>query len=140
MKQIHKLMATPGSMARLKQELTRQKQLLEQVRACLPATLKPQLLAAVLTDKALTLWVNSPAWASRLRYLAPQLMRQLRQQGLAIEHLHPRIIPPRAAMQPSRRRRVAGLSEKSAEILRQTAESLEAGPLREALRRLSRHR
>ena len=133
-------MGTPGSMAQLKHELARQQRLIEQVRSALPDPLKQQLLAAVLSGKSLTLWVNSPAWASRLRYLAPQLMRQLQQQGLMIEHLHPRIIPPQMKAGRGPSRRPAGLSEKSAESLRQTAETLEAGPLREALLRLSGHR
>lgn len=127
-------------MAQLNKELALQQQLMEQVRACLPPPLDQQLLAAVLNGRALTLWVNSPAWASRLRYLAPQLMRQLGRLGLMVEHLHPRIIPAQVIGKRGGRRQPTKLSENSAKLLRQTAEALEDGPLQEALKRLSRHR
>jgi hypothetical protein len=139
MKPIQKLIDTPGHLAQLKRSLERQQMLLAQVRKSLPPPLDKQLLGATLNDGRLSLWVDSPAWASRLRYMAPQLLRQLRQQGLAIDHLRPLIVPQKSPTRKRGGRRPASLSRDNAKLLLQTAEALEAGPLQEALRRLSRH-
>ena len=139
MRKIRKLLNTQGALTQLKRALEQQQSLVEQVRACLPPPLKEQLQAAILNGRSLTLLVHSPVWASRLRYQAPQLLRQLRQQGLVVEQLRPRIIPAVKERHPTRRRQIGALSASSAESLRQVANSLETGPLQEALRRLSRH-
>lgn len=139
MQRIQKLLNTQGLLAQLKRELAQQQSLLEQVRASVPSPLSEQLLSAVLSGRTLTLLVHSPVWASRLRYLAPQLLRQLRQQGLAVEQIRPRIVPAQDAKRQTQGRQPVALSPHSAESLRQAADALKPGPLREALRRLSRH-
>jgi hypothetical protein len=139
MKPIRKVLNAPGLLSQLKKELTRQQTLTEQVRASLPPPLNEQLLGASLSGRRLSLWVNSPAWASRLRYMAPQLLRQLRKQGLAIEHLRPHIVPEKGVAKRSGSHRAAALSPNSARQLLRAAEALEPGPLQDALRRLSRH-
>jgi len=139
MQRIQKLLNTQGLLAQLKKQLAQQQTLLEQVRASLPSPLNEQLLSAVLNSRTLTLLVHSPVWASRLRYLAPQLLRQLRQQGLVIEQIRPRIVPAQGAKRQTQARQPVVLSPHSAESLRQAADALKHGPLQEALRRLSRH-
>lgn len=139
MKSIQKLISTQSTLASLGDQLTCQAKLMQQVKACLTAPLDEHIQAAVLKDQALTLFVNSPAWASRLRYLAPQLIRQLKQAGLIIQEVRARIIPEAGMGMKSRQRHRPILSEESAETLRSTAEGLEAGALREAMLRLSRH-
>jgi hypothetical protein len=136
---ITKLLKAQSNLTQLNRQLAQHQKLAEQVRDLLPPPLDEQLLAAVLNGRRLTLLVRSPVWASRLRYLAPQLLRQLRQQGLLVEQLHPRIVPEQGKPRKSAPRNVPVLSPQSAKLLRQTAEALEAGPLREALVRLSRH-
>ncbi|MGD8910295.1 MAG: DciA family protein [Chromatiales bacterium] len=139
MNSITKILHTQGSLTQLNRQLAQQQRLAERVRDLLPPPLNEQLLAAVLNDRRLTLLVQSPVWASRLRYLAPQLLRQLRQQGLLVEQLHPRIVPAEGKTRKSTPRKASVLSPQNAKLLRQTAEALEAGPLREALLKLSRH-
>ena len=140
MRDIRRLLGTQGVLKQLQNQLARQQALTEQVRSMLPAPLNEHLSAAVLIDEKLSLLVASPVWASRLRFLAPQLMRQLRQQGLALSQIQPRIIPEnplarrQRSLQPARKP-----SPGSAEALRQAADAMEPGPLQEALRRLSRH-
>jgi hypothetical protein len=136
---ITKLLRAQGTLTRLNRQLAQHQRLTEQLRNLLPPPLNEQLLAAVLNGGRLTLLVPSPVWASRLRYLAPQLLRQLRQQGLLVEQLHPRIVPQQGQLRSSGHRKSPVLSQQSARLLHQTAETMEAGPLREALLRLSRH-
>jgi hypothetical protein len=139
MHQIRKLLNTQGTLTQLRQALAQQQKLLQTVRDCLPSPLNDQLQAAVLNGRTLSLMVHSPVWASRLRYQAPQLLRQLRQQGLTIEQIRPRITPAVGITRKTKHRQVEAMSPGSAKALSQVAETLEAGPLQDALRRLSRH-
>ncbi|MCU7810154.1 MAG: DUF721 domain-containing protein [Candidatus Thiodiazotropha sp. (ex Notomyrtea botanica)] len=133
-------MASRSALTLLGKQLSNQKVLAEQIKALLPSPLNEHIHGAVMHTRTLSLFVNSPVWASRLRYLAPELLRQLRQQGLIIDRVRTKIV----AQEASKTNRRSGwkrlsLSEKSAEILRQTAVALEDKPLREAMLRLSRH-
>jgi hypothetical protein len=139
MRSIHSLIRDRGPLAQLKRQLSAQQALASQVAKLLPSPLNEQLQGAVLSGRRLALLVNSPVWASRLRYLAPQLARQLRQRGLPVEQVVPRIVPEERKTTSGRPSRSISLSKKNAQMLRQTAESLESGPLQDALRRLSRH-
>lgn len=138
MRSVQKVLARQGTLAQLRQQLKAQETLTEEVRKLLPAPLNQQLQGAVINARRLTLLVNSPVWASRLRYLAPQLQRQLHQNGLAVDQIVPRIVPERGKAPTRRHARARPLSAQNAELLRQTAESLEPGPLQEAMLRLSR--
>ncbi|MCU7844366.1 MAG: DUF721 domain-containing protein [Candidatus Thiodiazotropha sp. (ex Monitilora ramsayi)] len=140
MKSVKQCIAHHTSLASLGTQLSRQKALTEQVRNLLPAPLNEQIAGAVIQIRTLTLWVSSPVWASRLRYLAPQLLKQLKHQGLILDRIHPRVLVPdnsRTTRQRTHKR--LALSEESAETLRRTAVSLEDKPLREAMLRLSSH-
>ena len=138
MQSVQKLLSKQGTLTQLKRQLKAQQSLTEQIRKCLPAPLDEQLQGAVLSGRRLALLVNSPVWASRIRYLAPQLLRQLRQQGLVVDQIVPRILLEQGKPRTKRHARARPLSAENAEILRQTADSLEPGPLQEAMRRLSR--
>ncbi len=140
MQRVQKLLNSQGALNQLKRQLEAQQSLTEEVRKLLPPPLNEQLKGAVLSGRRLTLLVNSPVWASRLRYLAPQLSRQLRHNGLPVEQVLPRIVPEQTKAHSRRKARALHLSEKNAEMLRQAADALEPGPLQEAMRRLSRHR
>ena len=140
MKSVKQCIAHHSSLVSLSAQLSRQKALTEQVKNLLPTPLNEQIAGAVIQSRTLTLWVNSPVWASRLRYLAPQLLRQLKQQGLILDQIHPRVLllENNRSIRHSTRERLA-LSKESAETLRRTAVSLEDKPLREAMLRLSSH-
>lgn len=141
MKRLKQYFASDSVLTSLRARLEAQNALKEQVRKCLPTPIDEQIESAVLHSRTLTLWVNSPVWASRLRYLAPQLLRQLKQEGLLLERIQPRIQVERAKKTVKRRSgRKIQLSDGSAEALRHTADSIQDRSLREALIRLSRHR
>lgn len=139
MQRLRRLISAKGPLAQLNRQLAEQKRLTAEIRKELPAPLDAQLQGAVMSGRTLSLLVHSPVWASRLRYLAPRLLRQLKQRGLDIEQIHPRIVPEQLPRRHPGAPRAPRLSPHSAEALRQTAETLEPGPLQEALRRLSRH-
>ena len=139
MRKIQQFISSHATLATLGQRLTHQRALLDQVRALLPSPLSTQLQAAVLEARTLSLFVDSPVWASRLRYLAPELMRKLKQQDLIVDQVRTRIVPESRRGNAARGGQRLRLSAHSAEQLRQTAVALTDEPLREALLRLSRH-
>jgi hypothetical protein len=140
MKRVKQYLASDSVLTSLKTQLAAQSALKERVQKLLPAPIDEQIENAVMHSRTLTLWVNSPVWASRLRYLAPQLLRQLKQGGFILDRIQPRI-QVAETRRPLKRRtgRKIQLSHGSAEALRHTADSLQDRPLREALMRLSRH-
>ncbi|MCU7904643.1 MAG: DUF721 domain-containing protein [Candidatus Thiodiazotropha sp. (ex Epidulcina cf. delphinae)] len=137
---VTKILASHAAPARLGEKLSAQKALFQRVRQYLPPPLDSQLKAAVLQEQTLSLFVTSPVWASRLRYLIPQLQRQLRENGLSVDRLRTRILPGGAAepAKPKLKRRLK-LSRKSGDLLRQTAASIDDRQLRDAMLRLSSH-
>ncbi|MCU7858384.1 MAG: DUF721 domain-containing protein, partial [Candidatus Thiodiazotropha sp. (ex Lucinoma kastoroae)] len=106
----------------------------------LPMPLDTQLKAAVLQDGTLSLFVISPVWASRFRYLLPQLQRQLRENGVTVDRLRTRILPSDTAkpIRAIQKQRIK-LSRESSKQLRQAAASIDDQPLRDAILRLSQH-
>ncbi|MEJ2593485.1 MAG: DciA family protein [Candidatus Thiodiazotropha sp.] len=139
MRKLQQFISSHATLATLGQRLSRQRALLDQVRGLLPSPLSTQLQAAVLEARTLSLFVDSPVWASRLRYLAPELMRKLKQQDLIVDQVRTRIVPESRRSNATRGRQRLQLSAQSAEQLRQTAVALTDEPLREAMLRLSRH-
>lgn len=139
MKTIQQFISSHTTLATLGKRLSTQRVLLEQVRALLPAPLSGQLQAAVLETRTLSLFVDSPVWASRLRYLAPELIRHLKRQDLIVDQVRTRIIPGQLKRRAASGGNRLQLSARSAEQLRQAAATLTDEPLREAMLRLSSH-
>jgi hypothetical protein len=71
---------------------------LGQVRAALPAHLRPHILSAGLEQGRLTIGVTSAAWAARLRYSTAALRKALAEAtGTHIVSVRIRVVPPGAA-------------------------------------------
>ncbi len=115
---------------------------LESVDQALQRLLGPSLAGhcrvANIARETLVLQTASATWGSRLRYLAPSILQQLSKQlgWNQVRHtkvqVRPEAFPNRE--QPARR---AHLSRKSADLLREVAESTEDPELRDAFLRLS---
>jgi hypothetical protein len=90
-----------------------------------------------LKKETLILGVRSSAWAARLRFAAPEIIKQLQcQLSLAVTGIEVRIIPETLDIQPVNRR-PEGMSMDNATLLAQTAEGVDHPGLREALYRLA---
>ncbi|MBT2968794.1 MAG: DUF721 domain-containing protein [Candidatus Thiodiazotropha sp. (ex Ctena orbiculata)] len=140
MKWVSKIVASGAIHGKLGKQLASQRALHEQLKLLLPTPLDSQLKASVLQHGRLTLFVASPVWASRFRYLMPQLQRQLQQRGI-------RVAKVRTAILPDESKRAARIKEGDQPVLsqevgrqmRQLAKTIEDPLLRDALLRLSRH-
>lgn len=132
---LHKLLAAPdGALAQLLADGRRQQQLLDQVRQRLPGELADAVASAGIADGALHLGVTSGAWASRLRFLAPQLRRQLGQPlNEVCVHVLACATPPPAAAAPT----VQPLSSASRAHLQAVADATADPRLAGALRALA---
>lgn len=103
----------------------------------LPAELAAHCKVLNLKNEILILATPSPAWAGRLRFAAPDLIRQLKCRfSLEVRQVdlktHPEAVEIQPVIRPSLR-----VSMRSATLLAQTAETVKHPPLREALLRLA---
>ncbi|OQX36496.1 MAG: hypothetical protein B0D84_01415 [Candidatus Sedimenticola endophacoides] len=115
-----------------------QRQLCDQVHELLPEQLRPHCLATVLVRDRLRIYADSPAWASRLRYLTRDLGAALRGAGIKVGGIHVRVLV--AGRTPRRRPHAPrNLSPESARLIRQLSDEISDPMLSAALRRLSRH-
>jgi hypothetical protein len=88
-------------------------------------------------SKTLVLGATSPAWAARLRFAGPELVRQLQAHcSLDIAMLQIRIRPESSENRPICRAKPK-LSLESGTLLAQTAQNIEHRGLKEALFRLA---
>ncbi len=107
------------------------------VLGVLPQDMAAHCSVMNLKKETLVLGVRSPAWASRLRFAAPRLLKQLQcQLSLEVRRLDVRVIPEREEI-PLPSRRPVGMSLDNATLLARTADSVDHPQLREALYRLA---
>ena len=119
---------------------SRDEQLLIAVRTRLPDPLCVLCIGAVLSEKSLTLFVDSPSWAGRLRFLKEQLQSDLAPLGVTFHQLRVKVYhaPQHKPAGPTHHR-ASSLSNDNALLIRQSAESVSDQQLRDALLRLSTH-
>ncbi|WP_293646310.1 DUF721 domain-containing protein [Thiolapillus sp.] len=121
-----------GHLARM---LQKQQALLEQIRQLLPDTLKPHCIHARLNGTRLILHTDSPVWATRLRFHAPQILDRTRKLAPNLTKLDVRIFLP-DAIRPGRKP-LGSLPRRTAELVSQLADSIDDDAIRAALKRLS---
>jgi len=103
----------------------------------LPEPLKPHCHVLAVRGRTLVLAADSPVWASRLRFHAPQLQRQLARCG-ALDKVRVRVRPPSAdAAAPQSRRSLRPRNRAGNESLRQAARTVSDPELKSALLRLA---
>ncbi len=139
MHSLNDVLNTRNHLRQLGQRLAEYAGLLERVQESLASPINQQVKAAVMQNGRLTLFTESPAWASRLRYMAPQLQRTLASKGIPTDRIEVRISPGSTAARQKPGRKAEAMSEHSSESLRLTAEALTDSDLKQALLRLSRH-
>jgi len=97
-KSLSELLAGGGKrLSRLVERAAERSQVLEQVRAALPARLAQAVASAGITQGQLTVGVVGAVWASRLRYLSESVRSQVgKSAGITIRSVKVRVVPPPA--------------------------------------------
>jgi len=116
--------------------LDQQQTLLEKIRQLLPRPLGDHLISAQMHQRKLVLHVDTPAWASRLRYQTPSLLKSLTGFPSGPNSIQVRIQPHPVQNQENRSHCIS-LSAEAARQLRNTAEGLHDPALSAALQRLA---
>lgn len=132
------LLLSVGTTARLLEHARQLQSIDTHLSACLGAEAAAHAQVANRSNGQLVIHADSAAWATRLRYLAPQLLRCLRKtpsladlQGINIK-VSPLAQPASPVTRP------AILSADNAALLDSTADTLSDPALRTALKRLAR--
>ena len=82
-------------LADLAERVRERRAILDQLKTLLPPDLAARIATAGLDRGRLSIGVTSAAWASRLRYMAPQLRRDLGNAlGIGIDSVRIRVVRP----------------------------------------------
>jgi hypothetical protein len=133
LKSVRRLLQDKPTLQRLDQELKAQKTLLTDLRQCLPTELADHCASAHIRENTLVVHTDSPAWATRLRYLAPQLVIAVAGEYPAVQSVSVRLIVQQRVSVP---KPTARHSDRAAEIIHTSADCAKPGPVQDALRRL----
>lgn len=111
----------------------------DHVRRCLPTAFAPRCSGAELEAGTLTVYMDSAANATVLRYQQRELQSRLAADGLTCDRIRvqvlPKVLPPAAAPRTARE-----FAESARRRLETTAASLEDGALRRSIQKLARGR
>lgn len=110
------------------------------IRKALPPVLAHSCRAASLDRQCLVLAVPGAAHATRIRQLTPTLLRRLQECGWNLTRIEIRVQAGLAAYGPARPpREVRPLDRQALDSFRQLQQSVEPGPLADAIGRLLKH-
>lgn len=143
-KPVAKLLRTQPQLALLERAIRERQALLEQVHRILPSEMAAHCTSACLDKGAMHLLCDSPTWASRLRYMVPQLLSELRRQHPGLANIQVRIAqkgttgPARSPSGQAHPRPRPRGSSHAAQSVEETAQNLAGDPLGQALRRLAK--
>ena len=130
-----------SALGRLASRVATQQKLLAAVRACLPADLRAHCKAVALQRTQLTVFTQSSAWATRLRYAVGPMATELAKRDMpAPEKIHVRVLAPLETVEIRVKSCRNGLSSESAQVLLTTANTVSDPALAAALRKLAAHR
>lgn len=108
------------------------------LQALLPEPLKAHCRLLAVRGDILVLAADSPVWAARLRFHAPQLVKQLnRTQTVTLHTIQIRVRPPERIVPAQRRQSMPRRSKNSTTALQQVAQTVSDAGLKTALLRLA---
>jgi hypothetical protein len=104
----------------------------------LPDPLKAHCHLLAIREETLVLAADSPVWAARLRFHAPQLVKQLkRSQTVKLRTIRIRVRPPERQIPAAPREATISRSKNSTAALQQVAQTVSDPGLKTALLRLA---
>lgn len=125
--------------------ITRTKQLkrfTSQLRRHLDAELAPHCYIGNLEKSSLTIMVDSAAWATKLRFVAPTLIAPLRQESPVfseIKQIMVKVLTPTPESEVSIHTQGPQMNEENARGIESLADDIDDPALQQALHKLARH-
>lgn len=132
---VRDLLTGSPAVARAMEAQRREDALLARVRDLLAPGARPHCLQATLKGGALTVIVDAAAWATRLRYLAPELVRGLSAVGVTAAKIRARPADKEPIRQTAQR--VPRLSAAAVDHLTAAAEDMSDPGMAAVFRRLA---
>lgn len=129
-----------GELAGLFRHVSELRMFQDKLKTKLPSPLCEHFILANISEDTLTLHTDSPAWAARLRFITPDILKYAQQ----LRRLHSpqtiriKVVPP--ASQSTSVKRMINLSHKNAQLIQDTADSINDPVLRAALTRLAQNK
>ncbi|MBD3609325.1 MAG: DUF721 domain-containing protein [Gammaproteobacteria bacterium] len=139
-KQINTLLSKLKQTSHMFKQIEHEKRLTQNLRALLPSPLAENCQAGGIKNDTLIIFTTSAVWASKLRYLIPTLLADFSEHPKFQQVTEINIKINQSTKQPETKganKNRLTLSMESAELIRQTAESIHDPELRESLLKLS---
>ena len=114
-------------------------ELQQRLRTALPAPLNDHVTVANSRNGTLTIYTDSAAWAARLRFRIPEMLKSINEtpRGVPLQAIRIKVRPADIKRLPAADK--LSISDDTARLLQHMAESISDPGLRAALLRLSRH-
>jgi len=114
-------------------------ELQKRIRTALPAPLNDHVTVANSRKGTLIIYTDSAAWAARLRFRVPEMLKSINEtsQDVPLQAIRIKVRPPDTRRLPAADK--LSISDDTARLLQHMAESISAPDLRASLLRLSRH-
>jgi hypothetical protein len=132
---VYDLLTINPTLARCLEQQRDEDRLLAQVHTLLAQPARSHCISATLTEGKLSLTADTAAWATRLRYMAPDLTRGLAESGVIVVKVRAR--PQSRGTQAKTARRLSKLSPAVSDHLMMAADHIEDAGIATALRRLA---
>lgn len=118
-------------------EIQEREKLLQQIRAAIPAEIGSHCIQAAIQDDKLTLCVDSPAWAIRLRLHASTLIEANESRLPGVRECRVRVLPAHTAVAGHNHEPVRPIYPAASRFLNQAAECVASRQLADSLKRLA---
>ncbi|WP_428355443.1 DciA family protein [Methyloprofundus sp.] len=133
-----KAASTYSHSSAIKLQLIKHQRILRIVQAASPKQLRAHIKDCVINNNSLMIYVNSAAWASQLRFCVVQIQQAVNaQSNERINKTRVRVLSPEPFKIAEQETKVFP-SEENINLLRDNAESLTEGKLKDALLGLSK--
>lgn len=127
-----------GATQRLLHKADQLERLQDRLQQWLPPALVPHVQLANLREGRLVLTADSSIWASKLRYLSPDLLRQLQTAGWDCQRIEVKVAPVFAPPPVIKTKR--SISDSARRLLIQTARHIDDPEIAATLEKLARHK
>jgi len=113
----------------------------ESLKNVIPSRAFQHITVANIHDEALIIHADSAAWAARLRFYIPEMLKSLNANNACtgLKTIRIKVIPADTAPHPGADRKLR-ISSNTARLLKHVAGSIEDSDLRDSLLRLARNR